>query len=795
MHKNTGQNLFAVFALAFLFLFAAPLAPAAQEELDFGTIELISVVGNTRIEANTIATYLTVNVGDSFDPQAIDASLKTLFATGLFADVVMERSGNTLVIRVIENPIINRIVFEGNSRLKEDDFAEEVELRPRMIYTRAKVRSDVQRILELYRRSGRFAAVVEPKVIQREQNRVDLVFEISEGPRSRVSRINFIGNRVFSDKKLRGVIATNEARWWKFFTSNDTYDPDRLQFDREEIRQHYLDNGYADIRIVSAVAELTPDQRDFFITFVVDEGEKYSFGVISVESDIKALPHRLIQNMVAVEEGQTYSATKVENTVENITNIAGILGFAFLDIRPEVERDRQNRTISINFRVFEVPRTYIERIDIHGNVRTLDRVIRREFRLAEGDAFNSLRVQRSEQRLQLLGFFREVNIEQLPGSQDDLVVLDVTVEEQATGEFSLGFGYSSFDGFIFDTSISERNFLGKGQQITLGFLLSGRRKNINIAFTQPYFLNRNLVAGINVFRQDFSNREAGFETKSTGITLNLRFPISEFITLGTRYTIRQDKIKVPEQFLVSPFLAESIGNNTTSSIGYSISYINLDDFRFPTDGEQIIFSQDFAGLGGNIRYLRSSLEADLYRPIIGGWVAHAGLEAGYIKGLGQRVRINDRFFLGNPRFRGFDVAGVGPIDTITRQFLGGNIFYVATIGVLVPLGDFAEELGFQLSAYIDAGTLYNAELPIFDQNGDLIPVFFNDPLTSMECVPGGVTTCVPFVTDSSALRVAVGIGLIWDSPFGPVRLDVARVIIKQPFDRTQTIQFNIGTRF
>ena len=776
VHKNTGQYLFAVFSLAFFFLFAALPALVAQEEFDFGTIERISVVGNERIEASTVATYLTVNVGDPFDPQAIDASLKTLFATGLFADVVMERSGNTLVIRVVENPIINRIVFEGNSRLKEDDFAEEVELRPRMIYTRAKVRSDVQRILELYRRSGRFAAVVEPKVIQREQNRVDLVFEISEGPRSRVSRINFIGNRVFSDKKLKGVVATNEARWWKIFASNDTYDPDRLQFDREEIRQHYLDNGYADVRIVSAVAELTPDQRDFFITFVIDEGAQYSFGGITVESDIKALPNELIQNMVTVKEGQTYSATKVENTIENITNIAGILGFAFLDIRPEVERDRQNRTISINFRVFEVPRTYVERIDIHGNVRTLDKVIRREFRLSEGDAFNSLRVQRSEQRLRQLGFFREVEIEQLPGSEDDLVVLDVTVEEQATGEFSLGFGFSSFDGFIFDTSVSERNLLGKGQQITLGFLISGRRKNINIAFTQPYFLNRNMIAGINVFRQDFQlSREAGFQTKSTGITLNLRFPITEFITLGTRYTLRQDDVQIPgltDQSLANPFLLGSLGTNTTSSIGYSISYINLDDFRFPTDGQQVVFSQDFAGLGGNIRYLRSSLEADLYRPITGEWVVHVGLDAGYIKGLGQQIRINDRFFLGNPRFRGFDVAGIGPFDTnplTGGQFLGGNIFYVASVGVLIPLGDFADELGFQLSAFVDAGTLYKAEIPEgIDSSG---------------------------VVDSSALRVAVGIGLIWDSPFGPVRLDVARVIMKQPFDRTQTIQFNVGTRF
>jgi len=775
VHKNTGQKIIAIFSLAFFFLFAAAPALLAQEEIDLGKIERISVVGNERIEASTVATYLTVHTGDPFDPQTIDISLKTLFATGLFADVVMERSGNTLVIRVIENPIINQIVFEGNSRLKEDDFVEEVELRPRMIFTRAKVRTDVQRILELYRRSGRFAAVVEPKVIQQDQNRVDVVFEISEGPKSRVSRINFIGNRVFSDKKLRGIVATNESRWWKVFASNDTYDPDRLQFDREEIRQHYLDNGYADVRIVSAVAELTPDQKDFFITFVIDEGEQYTFGGITVESDIKALPDAFITNMVTVKEGQIYSAAKVEGTIENITNAAGILGFAFLDIRPEVERDRQNRTIAINFRVFEVPRTYVERIDIHGNVRTLDRVIRREFRLSEGDAFNSLRVERSEQRLQLLGFFREVEVEQLPGSESDLVVLDVTVEEQATGEFSLGFGYSSYDGFIFDTSISERNFLGKGQQITLGFLISSRRKNINLAFTQPYFLGRNMVAGANIFRQDFNNKEAGFDTKSTGITLNLRFPITEYITFGTRYTLRQDRIQVPDIFLSSPFLFESLGTNTTSSIGFTVSYINLDDFRYPTKGETITFSEDFAGLGGNIKYLRSSLEADLYRPIAAGWVLHVGLEAGFIQGLGQRVRINDRFFLGNPRFRGFDVAGVGPIDTSRNQFLGGNIFYVGSIGVLVPLGEFAEELGFQLSAYIDAGTLYNAELPLVDQNGD--------PIDNS------------FVVDSSALRVAVGIGLTWDSPFGPVRLDVATAIIKQPTDRTQTIQFNVGTRF
>lgn len=784
MLKNTVQRSFVILGLAFFVLVALPFASFAQVPppaddtepvFEVGIIERIAVIGNERIEGSTITTYITVNVGSPFNPQAIDDSLKQLFATGLFADVVMERNVNTLIIRVVENPIINLVVFEGNSRLKDDDLLEEAELRPRMIYTRSKVRSDVQRIIELYRRSGRFAAVVEPKVIQREQNRVDLVFEISEGPKSRVSRINFIGNRAFSDKKLKGEVATTESRWWKIFSSNDTYDPDRIAFDREEVRQFYLENGYADVRIVSAVAELTPDQKDFFITYVIEEGELYTFGEIKVESEINALPVRLIEGFVRIKEGTMYNATLVENTVENITNAAGVVGFAFLDVRPEVERDRENRTLSITFRVLEAPRAYIEKINIRGNFRTLDRIIRREFRLSEGDAFNSIRVRRSEQRLRLLGFFGQVTVEQLPGSAPDKVVLDVTVEEQATGEFSLGLGFSSFDGFIFDTSISERNLLGKGQSLQLSLLLSSRRNNIVLSFTQPYVFGRNMNAGFTIFRQVFENREASFQTNTIGFSTNVRFPITEFINMSPRYTLRQDTVKVAPGIPVSPFLADSIGTNLTSAIGYTLSYVDLNDFRFPTDGFQVVLQQDLAGLGGNIKYVRTTVVADYYQRITGEWIGHIGFDGGVIIGLGQDIRINDRFFLGNPKFRGFDVAGVGPIDTSTGDFLGGNIFYVISAGVVIPLGDFAEELGFQLSAFVDAGTLYKTELALVDQNGN--------PIDNSS------------VVSSNAIRIAVGIGLTWESPFGPVRLDVARVIRQQPTDRTKTIQFNVGTRF
>lgn len=741
-----------------------------------GVIERISVVGNERIEGTTIVSYLTVHAGESFTPQGVDASLKNLFATGLFANVIMERSGSMLVVRVTENPIVSIIALEGNSRLKDDKIMEELQLQPRMVYTRARVRADVQRIIDLYKRSGRFAAIVDPKIIQRDQNRVDVVYEISEGPKSRVSRINFMGNRAFSDRKLRGEVETNESRWWKIFGSGDTYDPDRLAYDREQIRKFYLNNGYADVRIASTVAELTSDQKDFLITHVIEEGQVYNYGSISVLSDIAELPGSFLQSFITSYEQNLYNASEVEASVENITNAGGVLGFAFLDVRPEVERNREARTISIVYHVYEAPRTYVEHIDIHGNVRTLDRVIRREFRLAEGDAYNSIRLQRSEQRLKLLGFFRKVTIEHLPGSEPDRVVVDVTVEEQATGEFSLGLGYSSFDSFVIDASISERNFLGKGQEVRFSVLVSRRRKNVNIAFTQPYFLNRNMTAGIQAFRTQLNSRESSFNTRSFGAALRLAFPLTEFMNITPHYLLRRDNVTVPQNVLISPFIREQAGDFTTSSIGYNIGYINVDDYRFPSRGWQILFVQDFAGLGGNVKYLRTTLDFDYYKPLTEKWIIHFGLSSGYIEGLGQRVRINDRFYLGNPKFRGFDVAGVGPIDLVTKDRLGGNIYYVGTFGITLPLGDFAEELGLQVSAYVDAGTLYKTELPLLvDQNGN--PVTPNP------------------VFDSNELRVSAGIGLSWDSPFGPVRIDVAHAIIKSPFDNTELISFNVGTRF
>lgn len=736
-------------------------------------IERVTVSGNQRIEPETIASYLTVKLGDPFDSQKLDDSLKALFATGLFADVRLVQQGSTLSIVVVENPIINRIVFEGNRKLDDDELRDEVQLKPRIVYTRAKVRADVQRILELYRRSGRFAAVVEPKIIQLPQNRVNLVFEINEGPKTKVGRIRFLGNERYKDGRLRDEIATREARWWRLFTSDDTYDPDRLAFDREQLRQFYLQNGYADFRIISAVAELTPDREQFFITFTLEEGETYNFGTVELESDIRDIDPVIFRNFLLMKEGQRYNAKLIEDTIEVLTNAAGLLGYAFLDIRPRVRRNRAERTINITFRVLEAPRTYIERIDIHGNVRTLDRVIRREFRLVEGDAFNSSRLNRSEQRINALGFFREVEVEQIPGTQPDRVILDVAVQEQATGELSIGAGFSSVDNFIIDVSIRERNLLGKGQDLRLGVTFSSRRQQIDLGFTEPYFLNRQIAAGFDLFLREIDSiTESSFRQRSFGGALRAGLPLTEYLALGLRYTIRRDDIQIPAGIPVSRFILDSLGKTTTSLVGYSLIYDTLDNRLRPTRGLRGVFSQDFAGVGGDIRYLRSRLDVDRYFRLWRGFVLRLGVEGGAIFGLGQDIRINDNFFLGTPRIRGFEVAGLGPRDVVNNDSLGGNVFYVGTAEVKLPIGSAARELGIEASIFADVGSLWDLDLDEeFSDMGD------------------------PILVNSSAPRLSVGVGFSWDSPFGPFRIDLSRTVIKEPFDQTEFLQFNVGTVF
>lgn len=706
---------------------AAPVTP----ENDIGNllfadqpapiIQGIAVIGNQRIEAETVGSYLPIQPGMPAEQELLDLTLKTLFNTGLFSDVKVQMQPNgALVIEVKENPIVNRVIFEGNRRLKDDAITEEIQLAPRSVYTRAKIQSDVQRMIELYRAKGRFAATVTPKVTPLEQNRVDVIYEVDEGPRTGVAKVNFVGNEVYTDNQLRGVVLTKESRWWRFFTSNDNYDPDRLEYERELLRQHYGRNGYADFSVVSATAELTPDRKDFFITLTVDEGVQYTVGEVRVKTTLAKLDNEVLERFVPIRAGQIFDGERMEKAVESITFATGATGYAFVEVNPRLTRHAATKTIDITFEVNEGPRVYVERINIKGNVRTLDKIIRREVRLAEGDAFNRVLVDRSRARVRSLGYFQDVEIEERPGSAPDRTVLDVSVEEQSTGSFSVGVGVSSTENFIVDLSIEERNLMGRGQFLRFRVQASSRTRQVDLRFTQPYFLDRNLSAGGSIFNQRTNFREAGFIRNRIGFGLNAGFQVSEFGRGGLNYLLTYDDIQLgfrnetqalgtdpfddllvpgadapqitttnpdgtpirpvidddgtlgdPIQIITAPVCdfriqdltpsCDSSGEFLTSLVGTSLSFSRLDDPIRPRRGWRWSGALSVAGLGGDVKYYQAEMQAAYYRPIIAGFIGSLRGRAGWIDGYGgDEIRLSDRFFEGASSFRGFEVAGVGP---------------------------------------------------------------------------------------------------------------------------------------
>jgi outer membrane protein insertion porin family len=759
-----------VVVLAYLLSSAAwlgvPETSFAQSILSGGRIEAIRVEGTQRIEAATVRSYMRVNPGDPFDPVRLDDSLKNLFSTGLFADVRLEREGNTLIVVVSENPIVNRIAFEGNRRIDDDTLAQEIELRPRVVFTRTKVQSDTDRILEIYRRSGRFAATVEPKVIQLEQNRVDLAFEINEGPLTSIRSINFIGNREFSDSTLRDEVTTSEASFWNFFTTSDTYDPDRLTFDRELLRRFYLNEGYADFRVVSVIAELTPDQQDFIVTFTVEEGPRYRFGRIGLETGLRNLDPEILRNEVTTEEGDWYDASEVDNTIEVLTDAVGDLGYAFVDIRPRVQRDRENLTIDIVYDIQEGPKVFVERIDIEGNTRTLDRVIRREFRLVEGDAFNTSKLRRSRQRVQNLGFFKTVTVENEPGSAPDRTVIKVAVEEQSTGDVTFGAGFSSSDGPIGNIGIRERNLLGRGQDLRLGFTLAGEATELDFSFTEPYFLERNLAAGIDLYRTtDDRTDESGYEEERLGGSLRAGFDITDEIRNVVRYTLENRDI-TDVQNGASLLVRTEQGNTLRSGISNELTYDTRDSRFDPREGIITSLRTEFFGLGGDASFVRTSASAGYYYTVFEDYTLSVRGTGGTIVGVGEDTRISDRFFKGGGSPRGFEYGGIGPRDASTNDSLGGKNFYTGTVEASFPLA-----LPFDLDI---RGRLFTDVGAAWDIDDNSIPVNLQD---------------------SSSPRVTVGTGISWNSPFGPVVVDLGFAVIKEDFDETELLSFSFGTQF
>ena len=791
------------------------------------SIKSIQVAGNQRVEANTVASYLLIAPGDPYSESRMDTSIKTLYATGLFADVSIDpRDGNVLVT-VIENPIINRVILEGNKSLKTDKIIDEIDAEPRAIFSRSNVQEDVTRIIELYRQSGRFAATVAPKVVQQPQNRVDLIFEITEGPVTGVKRINIIGNAEFPDRRLRKEIVTAESSWYKFFSSNDNYDPGRLQFDQEQLRTFYTNRGFADFRVVSAVAELTPDQEDFYITFTVDEGDEYTWGDISVETELDTLDEGFLERLIPFREGQIYNASRVEDAIDSLNFAAGIGGFAFVDIQPRITRNRDTKTVDMIFNVVEGPRVYIERIDIVGNTTTLDSVIRREMELVEGDAFNRILLDRSRNRVRSLRFFEDVEITETQGSSPDRAIVEVAVKEQPTGELSFSAGFSSADAFLVDLSITQRNLRGRGQLLSFVIRASSNRREIDLRFTEPRFLGRNLAASFNLFDVtiDFLE-EAGFRQSRTGGQVSFAFPLTEYTSLSARYTLREEDIEFPEQNQCAALeaqeglgggvdatnrrlltLCDQLGGRLSSILGYSFNWDRKNDPITPTGGFDFRLSQDVAGVGGDVKYLRTDVRSNFYKGLTKGVIASATLSGGYIRGWGgDNVSINDRYFKGNFEFRGFDNAGVGPrlltfnADTGSTlvggsdgrlDSLGGNLFGLASAEVSFPVG-IDSLLG---SVFIEAGTV--GLLDEREQFNTIVSAPTGSGLMAGESCDDvtDIGVICQRTEDGLDPRVTAGVSVFWESPFGPIRFDFTQPIVKQPFDDRKSFQFTTRTRF
>lgn len=854
MRKFLAATLLATSALGLGVSGQLQTAEAQADGRYSGTIRSIVVEGNRRIEARTVQSYLLLEPGDAFDPDRIDLSLKTLFATNLFADVSIDRRDDDLVVRVVENPIINRVIFEGNRAMKDDKLREEIQAAPRGVFTAARVQTDVQRILEMYRRSGRFAAKVEPQYKPLEQNRVDLIFEITEGPVTGVRSINFIGNKEYSDSRLRSEIVTRQSRFWRFFSSNDNYDSGRLEFDREKLREFYQNNGYYDFRVTSAVAELTPDQKDFYITFTVDEGRQYDFGTIKVETALEKLDSNILTAVVPIQEGSLFRGDLIETTIDSLTYAAGVAGYAFVDVRPQIKVNETTGRIDITFALDEGPRVYIDRINIVGNTQTLDRVIRRELRIAEGDAFNRILLDRSRNRIRSLGFFKSVEVTELPAEDPDRTIVEVKVEEQSTGELSFAAGFSSVDAYLFDLSASQSNLRGRGQSVVARTSLSSRQQIVDLRFTEPRFLDRNLSAGLDLFatRQDFEEF-TGFTSETIGGGVRMAFPLTDRMQLGVSYRLQSDDVNITDfnyiidgsgnlvkaivyddpnntpdnpfddvprqptaadleagQFLVDrcdpayllrDTICRSERNDISSIIGYNFFWDQTNDPITPSRGFDLRFSQDFAGLGGDVKYIRTEAGATFYRGVWRDVIASAKFSGGYVLPLDddQGVRINNRFFRGGSTFRGFDVAGLGPreivrifdpatgevVSTRSLNSLGGNMYYQGTFELTVP-NFLPEEYGIKSALFVDVGSL-----GLLEDVDKGTSVFIPDA-TSLGFAGFGA---VRIPKDAASLRASAGLSVFWDSPFGPIRFDFSQILRKEEYDRTETFRFSTSTRF
>ncbi|WP_316175326.1 MULTISPECIES: outer membrane protein assembly factor BamA [unclassified Bradyrhizobium] len=839
--------------LAALIMFAVPVAiplanvvvssPAAAQ-----TVNSIEVVGNRRVEVETIRSYFKPGPGGTLDAGRIDDGLKALIETGLFQDVQINRQGGRIVVTVVENPVIGRVAFEGNKKIKDEQLSAEVQSKPRGTFSRPMVQSDASRIAEIYRRSGRYDVHVTPEIIEQPNNRVDLIFTIEEGPKTGVKAVEFVGNNAFSSYRLKDVIKTHETNILSFLGGNDVYDPDRVEADRDLIRRFYLKHGYADVQVVAALTEYDPEKKGFLVTFKIEEGQQYRVASVDFQSSISTLDPNSLRSFSRVNVGSLYNVENVEKSVEEMQIEASRRGYAFAVVRPRGDRNFEAHTVSVVFAIDEGPRTYIERINIRGNTRTRDYVIRREFDISEGDAYNRALVDRAERRLKNLDFFKSVKITTEPGSSSDRVILVVDLEEKSTGDFSVSGGYSTTDGALAEVSISERNLLGRGLFAKASVTYGQFARGYSLSFVEPYLLDYRVALGLDFYqRQQLANNFISYGTKTLGFSPRLGFQLREDLSLQLRYSIYQQEITLPAtlancnnvQFLPggapnpafnpTPAFANlngislagsnglgcfldgeaslpvrkelANGRTLTSALGYTLSYNTLDNNKNPTDGLLVDFKQDFAGVGGDVSYLKTALDAKYFTPLVSDIVGIVHLQGGILNKIGNNdLRMLDHFQMGPNLVRGFAPNGIGPRDINpfgTQDAIGGTKYWGASLELQMPFWFLPKEVGLKGAVYADAGGLWGYQGPTtWDVTKENIVTNCIRPTQATGTVPANPGTCTGLVfDDQNTVRSSVGVGLVWQSPFGPLRFDYAVPLTKGKFDRVQEFRFGGGTTF
>lgn len=758
--------------------FSAAVSLGTAESASAAVVSSVTVTGNQRIEAETVRSYITIKPGKPYSAADIDASIKILYDTGLFSDVSIAARGATLVVKVAENPVINSVVFDGNKKVKTATLEQVVSSKSRGVLTDARLRSDVQRIKEYYSRSGRNAAIVDARVTQLSDNRVDVVFVIREGDRTGVGSITFTGNNAFSNSRLVGIIVSRKTNWLSWLNKKDVYSDEKLQADQEALRRFYLEHGYADFQILAADAKYDSAQGKYFVSFTLDEGPKYRFSAIAIDSSIAGVDGNALMRFVRTKQGGTFNSSDVEKSVENLTIELSRLGYVFAQVRPRGDRDYSNNTIALTYVIDEGPRTYVERIDVRGNTRTRDYVIRREFDLSEGDAFNRVLVDKAERRLRGLGYFKNVAITTEPGSSPDKVVIVVNVEDQATGSFSIAGGVSTSDGLIAEIALEETNFLGRGQNVKISVGGGFNSQSYNLSFTDPYFLGTRISGGFDLYHtvsESTSDRPYGLTQTGGGVRLGL--PLTDDLGLGLNYKIvSTDTTYGSSAVACGTTGGESTcyfpaGTRLTSSAGYTLTYSTIDDRLNPHEGKYLKVAQDFAGIGGDSKWMKSTYDARWYAPVIpdSDIVGMLKSTGGNILGFGGPVAPVDNFMLGGETIRGFAPFGIGPRDATSGVAVGGKNYVTATAEVSFPMPMLPPDFGLRGAVFADAGMLFGADMP------------------------ASCSGCN--INDDTSIRSSVGASLIWASPLGSLRADFAQVLTKATYDKTQFFRFGVGTQF